>query len=767
MNNSDSMSFWKLINEYYIFIPQLQREYAQGRQDENIKQIRDSLIDEFYDSLLKNKNLVLNFIYGEDTDKHFIPIDGQQRLTSLFLLHWYIFSRSNYFDGLSILKNFSYCTRDSSKRFCEKICDTNIDFSLASISSTLIDSYWFSGNFMSDSSVKSMLTVIDSIHAKFSNIDYTQMTDMKELLISSNCPITFLWLPMNEFKNTNDLYIKMNARGKLLTDFEIFKAKLQESEILTWAYGENFTDTNRVTYISKFNNQYAELFFKYFNSRYDAAMMAFLVSILRDDFYSNLCDKIPQKDYRDKYKSVDKMNGSAFYRFLINNSIWIGDNNIDQREVIANSIKKISRLLDLFCNVTNLSISNSHSKEYYNEETIFKKNASEMTYSERVARYALYEYINKFGYPSDSTEINAYAMWKRIVYNLNTNTNLGGRSEDTCEAMSIFRRYVEKIQSATEYAVLEVIANYNGISTAEMKYQFAEEQEKAKIIINNSLAKNLILKIEEYYRDGQIGFLLDCSKDSNGNFSLNELQNIFEKSQKIFDQNKKNLSQCSKELLEKALLCMPDQSPNHIGHLGKQSNSTTSWGFCLGDYNKFLTNHASDNIIKNNRNILRYLFNSIDPKIDVNENLKQIINNTDFQKFLPLDKWKTYFIKNDLFNISFGKYSFSNCIHLGKANTEVFLLVGTTIRSYSMELHTYLLANELLKHVKNKNYLSYKLETASDTLDIDNFPLRYFEYKGIKTGFINDTEKYILKMRDGSIQDMKQDDALKYLETQS
>lgn len=764
MNNNNSMTFWELINEYYIYIPQLQREYAQGRKDENIKQIREALISEFYDSLLTNKNLVLNFIYGENTDNCFTPIDGQQRLTSLFLLHWYFFSRCDYSEGLLKLKNFSYCTRDTSKRFCEKICETKINFSSLPISKEISDSYWFSGNFMSDSTIKSMLTVINSIHTKFSSINDTQIHDIKNLLISSDCPITFLWLPMDEFKSTNDLYIKMNARGKLLSDFEIFKAKLQESEILNWAYGDNFTDKNRVDYISKFNNKYSELFFKYFDFQYDDAMMAFILSIIRDDYFANLSihNKISQKDYRDKYKEMDKMDGNAFYRFLINNAIW-KENNIDQKAIIANSIKKISHLLDLFYTAGDLTIQNSFSKEYYNEQNIFSKKALEMTYSDRVSRYAIYEYMNKFGYPSDTKEINAYTMWKRIVYNLNTNTNLGGRPEDTCEAMAVFTQLLKSIQNNTEYDVLTAIINYTGNSTAEMKYQFTEEQEKARLFISNPLFKDLILTAEDYYIDGQISFLLDCSKNTDGNYDINKFQNFFEISKNIFDKNKKNIKKCKKELLDKALLCMPDISSNHIGHLRKQSNSTTSWGFCLGDYNNFLTNHEPDDIIKNRRNILINLFNNINPNITINENLKQIIEKTDFQTFSSEDLWKIYFIKYDLFDIKLGKYSFSNCIHIGKDNTEVFLLIGTTIRSYSMELHTYLLANELLKHGGNKNFLSYKLETASDTLDADDFPLRYFEYKGIKTGFLNASKKYILKFPNGSIQKMNKTDALKTL----
>ena len=91
-NNSSTHTFWELILSYKIIIPPLQRDYAQGRKkNAEIEQIRNSLIEEIFESLVTNKPLVLNFIYGEKADSRFVPIDGQQRLTTFFLLHWYVF----------------------------------------------------------------------------------------------------------------------------------------------------------------------------------------------------------------------------------------------------------------------------------------------------------------------------------------------------------------------------------------------------------------------------------------------------------------------------------------------------------------------------------------------------------------------------------------------------------------------------------------------------------------------------------------------------
>ena len=75
-------------------------------------------------------NRDLDFVYGSlrkiNGKTDFIPLDGQQRLTTLFLLHWYLYQISDN-DILkkefksNLLKDdksmFTYETRSSSSRF--------------------------------------------------------------------------------------------------------------------------------------------------------------------------------------------------------------------------------------------------------------------------------------------------------------------------------------------------------------------------------------------------------------------------------------------------------------------------------------------------------------------------------------------------------------------------------------------------------------------------------------------------------------------------
>ena len=71
-----------------ITIPIIQRDYAQGRKDKGF--IRKNFLKSIKDSLEKNENLTLDFVYGNTEGEKFFPLDGQQRLTTLWLVYWYL-----------------------------------------------------------------------------------------------------------------------------------------------------------------------------------------------------------------------------------------------------------------------------------------------------------------------------------------------------------------------------------------------------------------------------------------------------------------------------------------------------------------------------------------------------------------------------------------------------------------------------------------------------------------------------------------------------
>ncbi len=102
----------ELLDEFYVEIPIIQRDYVQGRQNAGAKAVRQTLLADMKKALCKTTPpLDLNFVYGKTDGKRFIPIDGQQRLTTLFLLHLYAFRNDE--SKTPLLEKFTYETRAS------------------------------------------------------------------------------------------------------------------------------------------------------------------------------------------------------------------------------------------------------------------------------------------------------------------------------------------------------------------------------------------------------------------------------------------------------------------------------------------------------------------------------------------------------------------------------------------------------------------------------------------------------------------------------
>ena len=231
------MSFWKLLAENRIIIPILQRDYVQGRTTGTAPIVRENLLNAIFTALDPDRaGLELDFIYGytenfEDSlqtlEKTFFPLDGQQRLTTLFLLHWYIAAYEDCLDEQVThqLSKFSYHTRPGSRDFCEKLAAFKPNNLNASIKETIINQPWFFAAWTHDPTIASMLTMLDDIQRKTKQFS---VQDIWPVLISDQAPITFHVLHMDELGLPDDLYIKMNSRGKPLTEFEYFKARFSE-----------------------------------------------------------------------------------------------------------------------------------------------------------------------------------------------------------------------------------------------------------------------------------------------------------------------------------------------------------------------------------------------------------------------------------------------------------------------------------------------------------------------------------------------------------
>lgn len=203
-----------------IAIPIIQRDYAQGRLDAEVSRIRARFLDSLHQAITADP-ITLDFVYGDiNTDGVMTPLDGQQRLTALFLLHWYAAKKENIAATEHLfLGNFSYETRYSARDFCSFLIKFNPSFT-KKLSEEIVDQAWFPLDWKKDPTISSMLVMIDAIQDEFAETQGI-WARLKEKAI------TFYFLPIKDLGLTDELYIKMNSRGKPLTQFEHFKAELE------------------------------------------------------------------------------------------------------------------------------------------------------------------------------------------------------------------------------------------------------------------------------------------------------------------------------------------------------------------------------------------------------------------------------------------------------------------------------------------------------------------------------------------------------------
>jgi hypothetical protein len=229
-------SFIEILTKNQIVIPIIQRDYAQGRTDIKTSKIRKDFLTAIFDVLQKNINktstngLELDFIYGFSTPSlnitTFAPIDGQQRLTTLWLLLWYISVKEETpKEEKQILSNFKYETRHSTTVFCEQLIQFSAEFNTKDISTEIKNQPWYFEAWDFDPSIKAMLVMLNDIENRYIELKSNKVWS---IFNQQQNPFYFYKLDMEKVGLPDDLYIKMNSRGKPLTEFEYFKASFLE-----------------------------------------------------------------------------------------------------------------------------------------------------------------------------------------------------------------------------------------------------------------------------------------------------------------------------------------------------------------------------------------------------------------------------------------------------------------------------------------------------------------------------------------------------------
>ena len=221
-----------------IEIPLIQRDYAQGRTSPQVQQIRERFITSLCDALDNPGGIDLDFVFGDVVEKDngnqkvptLYPLDGQQRLTTLFLLHCYLAWHIPETNALTLPWHaFSYATRPGARAFCQflTICRPT-DMAQTTVSGWLKDQASYLPTWKHDPTIQGMLVMLDALHARYRDAPMDKrLAHWARLTDVAHPAIRFHLLPIPSTSENNTLYVKMNSRGKPLTEFENFKAELE------------------------------------------------------------------------------------------------------------------------------------------------------------------------------------------------------------------------------------------------------------------------------------------------------------------------------------------------------------------------------------------------------------------------------------------------------------------------------------------------------------------------------------------------------------
>lgn len=493
-----------------IEIPMIQRDYAQGRENES--EVRTRFLDAIFDSLTDEKDLDLDFVYGSvsEANKTFIPLDGQQRLTTLYLLYWYIGScelKDKEYDNLmSLLKKFTYSTRVSSRRFCEELVKTKLLFTKEP-KEEITNLSWFYKSYKKDPTVSSMLNMLNAIHEKYIKLG-------KSALFKEINRLQFYILPLNGFNLSEELYVKMNARGKQLTDFENLKA-----DITKWMKDDK-NPYKKFLQDSVIHNNRTMPYFLSFSQKIDNEWSSFFWNITKD-YVIDEKDKKGNLVYPEG-KVIDPLFLRVFYRYFLNKYIHYSksDSKIIDKEVEYQVLNKEEKYHSFNPFLSVLSFDNVFSsfeicfdRIISNWERIFELIQPSWLLSSKWSFYdrnftqkdrIIFLGITVYFEKNNFNEIQ-FKQWMRILWNIVENTDVTDAS-----SMIGVMKLVNELSDYSNNIYAFLADDNNQLTSSSSKIVVNEERLKSKFIIDsNTNWENTFIEAEKHpFFKGSIGFII-------------------------------------------------------------------------------------------------------------------------------------------------------------------------------------------------------------------------------------------------------------------
>lgn len=398
----------------------------------------------------------------------------------------------------------------------------------------ITDSPWFISGWLYDTTVKNMLNTLNLIHDRFK--------DATEIELDTQS-IMFDFLDMKEKNLTDDVYVKMNGRGRPLSYFENLKSWMDEQVKFFMSADDQFTKD----WQTKMDNEWTDLFWNNRNKNQehpeeiDDEQLRFFYSILllywkRDEksFLNSIeiendNDKIKQNFITFLNESEKELSENASIEEIRENTFsillnakrmiplyWIGKTglfNIKTFQFIKNSIEKLCVIEEALNDDKTKNILSIFDFKQDKTTYLYQIAFNDASYTKTLPLlYALIKTPETY-----QTKENIY-QWIRIWRNLILNTNIEkNRIRNICCTIDTVSGQVEGEN------LYEVVSNLKwefGVGFNEE--QFNEEIAKAKQICgairsDGKTWEEIIIDAEKYaFFKGAIRFLfIDGKGDIN------------------------------------------------------------------------------------------------------------------------------------------------------------------------------------------------------------------------------------------------------------
>ena len=491
-----------------VEIPILQRDYAQGRLDPQTKGINrkgENFIRVLFNALREEKGLCMDIIYGSietrDDDhpeeKTFIPLDGQQRLTTLWLLHWYLSQWEERSEEIApLLQRFTYATRSTARDFCQRLCSLRLtQDELANPLEYFSERMWFTSKYSYDPTIQAMLNMLNAIAKE----QHKQPVSF-DLLES----LQFRSFDIGAYELTDELYIKMNRRGKQLESIENLKADFVG---YLKKIGHDFSKPD--SYDRKLDHEWADMAWgrrenEDFDIRYLRLFNRYFYNLWIIDNPPGEKEKNSTPEYLNLHFTGTDYRGFEAYEKILSAK--------------ENRIEHMVRFFNFLASDRGIQYSNYLRNPWRDKEQKlvypYLLDVERLSMLDRIALYALMLYVDNAS-DEDLQISEHYEAWMRVVWNLIADPKL--RSYQAQRRYMLLLAQLAPYSTTIESFLISTDIEKIGISsTGDEKARLKLEQDKLRYIERYPNRREDLHRAERIpCLQGQVGFLLGIEGDDD------------------------------------------------------------------------------------------------------------------------------------------------------------------------------------------------------------------------------------------------------------